>query len=170
MRRGAKEMTATTIMAKGARPQEPFFGYPAMAMNEYVRKDVFAARMDRLHEATAPRSDIADLPDAAKPTAPREPGSLASMEALLAQTLAEIRLDNVKLRSELKDEMKSRHAELKDDIKAVQGELKDDINELRGDIRVINARLDTQQTKFGWYLAVFGLVITVAVAAIQLWK
>ncbi len=139
VRRGAKEMTATTIMAKGARPQEPFFGYPAMAMNEYVRKDVFAARMDR-------------------------------MEALLAQTLAEIRLDNVKLRSELKDEMKSRHAELKDDIKAVQGELKEDINELRGDIRVINARLDTQQTKFGWYLAVFGLVITVAVAAIQLWK
>ena len=110
-----------------------------MAMNEYVRKDVFAARMDR-------------------------------MEALLAQTLAEIRLDNVKLRSELKDAMKSLHSELKDDIKGVRSELKEDISELRSDIRVINARLDTQQTKFGWYLAIFGLIITVAVVAIQWWR
>ena len=165
-------MTATQTMAKSVRPQESFFSHPAMAVNEYVRKDVFAARMDR-------------------------------MEALLAQTLAEIRLDNVKLRSELKDEMKSLRTELKDDIKSlrsglkdemkslhtelkddmkslrtelkddikgVRSELKEDISELRGDIRVINARLDTQQTKFGWYLAIFGLIITVVVTAIQWWK
>ena len=154
-------MTATQLMAKSVRPQESFFSHPAMTMNEYVRKDVFDARMDRI-------------------------------EALLAQTLAEIRLDNVKLRSELKDEMKSLHTELKDDIKSVRSELredkkslrgelkedikslrselKEDINELRSDIRVINARLETQQTKFGWYLTIFGLIITVAVAAIQLWK
>ena len=43
-------------------------------------------------------------------------------------------------------------------------------NEMKGDIKAINARLDTQQTKFGWYLTIFGLIITVVVAAIQLWK
>ena len=43
-------------------------------------------------------------------------------------------------------------------------------NEMKGDIKAINARLDTQQTKFGWYFTVFGIIITVVVAAIQLWK
>ena len=41
---------------------------------------------------------------------------------------------------------------------------------IEGDIKALNARLDTQQTKFGWYLTIFGLVITVVIAAIQLWK
>ena len=41
---------------------------------------------------------------------------------------------------------------------------------IEGDLKAITARLDTQQTKFGWYLTVFGIVITVAVAAIQFWK
>ena len=39
-----------------------------------------------------------------------------------------------------------------------------------GEIKAINARLDTQQTKIGWYLTIFGLVITIVIAAIQLWK
>ena len=41
---------------------------------------------------------------------------------------------------------------------------------IEGDLKAITARLDTQQTKFGWYLTVFGIVLTVVIAAIQFWK
>ncbi len=41
---------------------------------------------------------------------------------------------------------------------------------IEGDLKAITARLDAQQTKFGWYLTLFGIVITVVIAAIQFWK
>ncbi|MBQ9526240.1 MAG: hypothetical protein IJR68_01405 [Fretibacterium sp.] len=46
----------------------------------------------------------------------------------------------------------------------------EELAEVKGDIKAINARLDTQQTKFGWYLTLFGLIIAVVVAAIQFWR
>ena len=90
-----------------------------------------------------------------------------------------------------KKETNSAIAELRQDVSTIKediGGIKSDVrvmneridknlaqyeaiaSEMRGDIKAINARLDTQQTKFGWYLTLFGLVITVVVAAIQLWK
>ena len=41
---------------------------------------------------------------------------------------------------------------------------------IEGDLKAITARLDAQQTKFGWYLTLFGIVITVVITAIQFWK
>ena len=142
----AATMTVTKPSAMKAKrtiqPEYPFMGL-GMPMNEYVRKDVFDARMDR-------------------------------MESLLAQTVAEIRLDNVNLRKDMEGEMSALRSEmsalrgkLEDEMTDLRGDFNEDVRDLRSDIRVINARLETLQTKFGWYMAMFGVVITVSVAAIQ---
>ena len=63
--------------------------------------------------------------------------------------------------------------DVRKDIDSLYGhvnKLYDAVGGMQGDIKAINARLDTQQTKFGWYLTIFGLIITVVIAAIQLWK
>ncbi|MBQ9564133.1 MAG: hypothetical protein IJU98_00965, partial [Synergistaceae bacterium] len=83
------------------------------------------------------------------------------------QTVAEIRLDNANLRNSLESEMSVLRGKLEDEMIGLRGEYKEDVRELRSDIRVINAKLETLQTKFGWYMAMFGIVITVSVAAIQ---
>lgn len=89
------------------------------AAHEYVRKDVFEARMDR-------------------------------MEALLKQTVTEMKYDNLTLKTELKDDMKNLRAELKD--------LR---TELKNDIKVLDTKIDAKETKFGIYLTLLGMLLSV---------
>ena len=146
----------------------------AAVMNDMVSQNVFDLQIRHLRE----RADSDEKLSSAR---------FDRIEALLGKTLAEIKMDNAQLRSELKGEIKvmdehferkfdvlnERIGRVEKDLKTTRGDtvsLKAIASEMRGDIKALNARLDTQQTKFGWYLTIFGLVITVIVAAIQFWK
>ena len=133
-------------------------------MNDMVSQNVFDLQIRHLRE----RADSDEKLSSAR---------FDRIEALLDKTLIEIKMDNAQLRSELKgaisvmDERFERKFDILDErIEKNHAQYEAIASEMKGDIKSINAHLDTQQTKFGWYLTIFGLIITVAVAAIQFWK
>ena len=95
--------------------------------------------------------------------------SIQRLEALMALNLTEQKAMNERLEARI-DVLDSRIDVLSERIDKNLAQYEAIASNIEGDIKAMNARLDTQQTKFGWYLTIFGLIITVAVAAIQLWK
>ena len=157
--------------------------------DEFVKKEVFDARMDRLRETAASRSDIADRPDATLPSGACMPGRLASMEALLEKTLTEMKMDNEKLRSELKadnEKLRSEVGTAISELKADNEKLHSEMNELRSEVRseirmldtrvdTLGSRIDTVQTTVYWGFAIIAIVlaflpIPYRAQAIQDWR
>ena len=88
-------------------------------------------------------------------------GSLAEQRAIARETGSSIKAINERI-----SHVEKNMDKLNEKFEKMQG----DISELKGNEKALTARLDTQQTKFGWYLTLFGLIITVVVATIQLLK
>ena len=87
--------------------------------------------------------------------------------------ITDLRLDVAALSGNVKalGERSDKHlAGYKAIVSEIRSELKGDIVEMKGDIKAISARLDAQQMRLGWHLTIFGIVIAVVVAAIQLWR
>ena len=95
-------------------------------------------------------------------------GSIAEQRAMARETGNGIKAVNEHIRhvEERIGHVEKNLDKLNEKVERMQG----DISELKASDKALTARLDTQQTKFGWSLTVFGIIITVVIAAIQLWK
>ena len=132
---------------------------------EYVTKEVFDMQVKSLRE----RDDLIDrLSDARSDR----------LEAFMEKTIAEIKMDNSQLRSELKSEVRAMNerieknlAEYKAIASEMQGNFRADVVRLEGRIETVNAKIDTLQNKFSWSIAWMGIIIGVVLAVIQhFWK
>ena len=70
---------------------------------------------------------------------------MESLKAVSDKNLAEIRAAN---------------AEMREDFANFRSEVREDISEIRGDVKALNAKVDSIQMKFGWYLALFGIAVS----------
>ena len=52
--------------------------------------------------------------------------------------------------------------------RAMISEIRTEMSDVRGDIKALKARQSTFETKFGWYLTIFGVGITIAIGVMQL--
>lgn len=52
--------------------------------------------------------------------------------------------------------------------RAMVSDIRAELNDVKGDVKAIDARLSAFETKFGWYLMLFGAGITIALALLQL--
>ena len=86
-------------------------------------------------------------------------------EAKMDAFIAEIRLMNQQLRSELKQEIQDTKAELRKEIQDTKAELKKEIQANSTAIQVTNARLDELKTMVYWGIALLGILITLAAVA-----
>ncbi len=86
-------------------------------------------------------------------------------EAKMDTFIAEIRLMNEQLRSELKQEIQDTKAELRKEIQDTKAELKKEIQANSTAIQVTNARLDELKTMVYWGIALLGILITLAAVA-----
>lgn len=53
------------------------------------------------------------------------------------------------------------------EFKAVASEMKADFNDLRGNVKAIEAKVDSLQMKFGWYLMLFGVGVSALIFLAQ---
>ncbi len=87
------------------------------------------------------------------------------MQAVMEKNFAEYRAIAVDTNSEMRT-LNKRVERLENDVDGV----KTDIRNLQGDVRAINAGIDAQRIKIGWYLAAFGIAVTIVIAAISFWR
>ena len=131
----------------------------AYAPSAFVTKDVFDIHVRSMRDRADSEEKLSDA-------------KFERLEALIAGSIAEQRAiaretgNSIKVINDRLGHVEKNLDKLNEKFERMQ----DDISELKANDKALTARLDTQQTKFGWYLTVFGLIITVAVAAIQLWK
>ena len=127
--------------------------------NDFITKDVFNIHVKSMRDRADSEEKLSDA-------------RFDRIEALIAGSLIEQKAMAKETANSIKaiDERLGRVEKTVDKLSEKVERLQDDVSELKGDSKAMNARLDTQQTKFGWYLTIFGLVITVVIAAIQLWK
>ena len=131
----------------------------AYAPGAFVTKDVFDLHVRSMRDRADSEEKLSDA-------------KFERLEALIAGSIAEQRAiaretgNSIKVINDRLGHVEKNLDKLNERVERMQ----DDISELKANDTALTARLDTQQTKFGWYLTVFGLIITVAVAAIQLWK
>ena len=131
----------------------------AYAPGVFVTKDVFDLHVRSMRDRADSEEKLSDA-------------KFERLEALIAGSIAEQRAiaretgNSIKVINDRLGHVEKNLDKLNEKFERMQ----DDISELKANDKALTARLDTQQTKFGWYLTVFGLIITVAVAAIQLWK
>ncbi|MBQ7069048.1 MAG: hypothetical protein IJM82_07785 [Synergistaceae bacterium] len=57
-------------------------------------------------------------------------------------------------------EFKASYAEFKENNANFRAEVREDISEIRGDIKAIYAKIDSIQIKFGWYVALLGIAVS----------
>ena len=79
------------------------------------------------------------------------------MDTLMAQ----ISLENEKLRSELKSEIQGMHSELHNEIQEVRSELKAEIQEVRAISLVNSAKIDMLQHTFYWGFGIMTVVVAI---------
>ena len=131
----------------------------AYAPGIFVTKDVFDIHVRSMRDRADSEEKLSDA-------------KFERLEALIAGSIAEQRAmaretgNSIKVINDRLGHVEKNLDKLNERVERMQ----DDISELKANDKALTARLDAQQTKFGWYLTVFGLIITVAVAAIQLWK
>ena len=87
------------------------------------------------------------------------------MQAVMEKNFAEYKAIAVDTNNELTT-LGKRVERLEKDVEGI----KDEISGLKGDVKAISTGIDTQRIKIGWYLTVFGIAVTIAISAIQLWK
>ena len=137
-----------------------------MSEAQFITKDVFDIHVKNLRDRADSEEKLSDA-------------RFDRLEALMAKNLAEQK-DLVKdIRIEISavgdrvDRIEKNIDRMGKDIdrlnERIEG-IKENIGEARGEVKAVGARLDAHETKFGWYLAAFGLIITVVVAAIQYMK
>ena len=107
--------------------------------DEFIRKDVFDARMDRI-EALLEKT-------------------LIEIKADNERLRNEMKGEMAELRNELKGDNERLRNELKGDNERLRSELKEDIGALRGEIRALGVRVDMLQTWQYWQLAWVGIFI-----------
>ena len=128
---------------------------------EYVTQEVFDMQVKSLRE----RGDLIDrLSDARSDR----------IEALMGQTLAEIRMNSTQLKTELKNEIN----EMKGELKVMNARIDKNLAEykaiaegINGEVKALKTGFDTLQNKFSWNIAWMGIIIGVVLAVIQhFWK
>ena len=128
---------------------------------EYVTQEVFDMQVKSLRE----RGDLIDrLSDARSDR----------IEALMGQTLAEIRMNSTQLKTELKNEIN----EMKGELKVMNARIDRNLAEykaiaegINGEVKALKTGFDTLQNKFSWNIAWMGIIIGVVLAVIQhFWK
>lgn len=128
---------------------------------DYVTKEVFDMQVKSLRD----HSDLIDkLSDARSDR----------IEALMSQTLAEIRMNNNQLKSELKNEIN----EMKGELKVMNARIDQNLAEykaiaegINGEVKALKTGFDTLQNKFSWNIAWMGIIMGVVLAVIQhFWK
>jgi len=135
----------------------------AYAASDFITKDVFNIHVKSMRDRADSEEKLSDA-------------RFDRLEALIAGSLVEQKAMAKETASSIKaiDERLGRvekHIErIEENFNGKIERLQNDVSELKGETKALSARLDTQQTKFGWYLTIFGLIITVVIAAIQLWK
>ena len=109
---------------------------------EYVSKEVFDARMDRM-EAIMEKT-------------------LTEVRMEVSAAVNSMKEDNAQLRSEVKEDI----AQLRSEVKADVAQLKEDITQLRTETRAldtridsVNTRIDSVQTSVYWGFALMGLIL-----------
>ena len=108
-------------------------------MSDYVRADVFNARMDRL-EAIMEKHVL-------------------EMRADNERLRSETRADIEKLRSETKAGIEKLSNETKAGIEDLRSETMTENTSLNGEIRVISARLDSLETTVYWGFAIIAFIL-----------
>ena len=127
---------------------------------DFVRKDIFELHMQRTEAVTALNLE------AQKAMNKRLEEKIDAFSERMNQTLA---LMNERIDKKF-TQIDGKIDVLSERIDKNLAQYEAIVSNTDGEIKAINARLDTQQTKIGWYLTIFGLVITIVIAAIQLWK
>ena len=127
---------------------------------DFVRKDIFELHMQRTEAVTALNLE------AQKAMNKRIEEKIDAFNEHMNQTLA---LMNERIDKKF-TQIDGKIDVLSERIDKNLAQYEAIVSNTDGEIKAINARLDTQQTKIGWYLTIFGLVITIVIAAIQLWK
>ena len=64
-------------------------------------------------------------------------------------------------------ELKAANAEMRADFADFRMKINEDLNEIRGDVKALNAKVDSIQMKFGWYLVLFSVAVSVALFLFQ---
>ena len=131
-----------------------------MPETSYVTKDIFDIQVQSLRDRAGAEERITEA-------------RFDRIEALMS-------VNTTRLRSALDDALGRHEAiarELKDGMKAmgeridkIEGKvdgLRDDISDVRGDVKALSSRVDALQTKFGWYLTLFGVAIAAVLAIAQ---
>ena len=120
--------------------------------DEFVKKEVFDARMDRM-EALLEKTLIEMKMDNEK------------LRSDVNAAISEMKMDNEKLRSELKADNEKLRSEMKEEIAQLRGETREMGLELKSEIRALDARVDALQTWQYWQIAWIGILVA-AVALI----
>ncbi len=59
-------------------------------------------------------------------------------------------------------------SDLRSEMRSEASDLRTEMNDLRGDLKALSAEVKAIQMKFGWYLTLFGVGISVVLALFQL--
>ena len=131
--------------------------------NDFVTRDAFNIHVKSMRDRADSEEKLSDA-------------RFDRIEALIAGSLVEQKAmaketaNSIKAIDERLGRVEKHIERIEENLNGKIERLQNDVSELKGNDKVLVARLDTQQTKTGWYLAIFGIIITVAIAAIQLWK
>ena len=118
--------------------------------DDYVRKDVFDARMDRMEMLLEKTTiEIKAYVDTA----------ISEMKAENQQLRNELKTENQQLRNELKTENQQLRDELKTEIRDLRTEIRDVSNE----VRLLSTRVDSLENVFYWGLGGFGIILASAI-------
>ena len=130
---------------------------------DFVSRDVFNIHVKSMRDRADSEEKLSDARfDRFEALMDR---NMAAQRELITQVAGKIDV----ILSQIKKDVENNSGdirEMKKDINAISGE----VSEIKGNVKALSARVDTQQTKFGWYLTIFGLIITVVIAAIQFLK
>ena len=64
-------------------------------------------------------------------------------------------------------EMKAVISDIRADFSNFRSEVKTEISDIKGDVKALNAKVDAIQMKFGWYLVLFGVAVSIALFLAQ---
>ena len=122
----------------------------AAATDNFIRKDVFDARMDRMEmllekTLTGLQGEIRENNARIEAKIDKEVTELRNeMKTEVSALHNEMRAENEKLRNEVKAEISGLRDEMKAEVSGLRDEMKVEISGLRDEMRVNNARLETK--------------------------
>ena len=114
--------------------------------SDYIRKDVFDARMDRMEMLL--QKTVTEIK--------------AYVDKAISDMKDEIRAENAKFRDEVKVEINGMKVEIAG-IKTELSALKAEIHDVRNETRLLSTRIDSLENVFYWGLGGFGIILASAV-------